>query len=218
MKEQTRSRSAAPPGAEAAKRPYRMRERQRAVERTRDHILEAAFELFRSHPYDEVSLDAVASLAGVSRQTVHRQFGSKEDLMGAVIDWRKPQEDAADRQVEAGDIGGAVSQLVDRYETTGDAIVRFLALEGRIEPIDRLLEHGRRSHRGWIEHHFGSFLRDEDHREEAVLALYAATDVMVWKLLRRDAGRSRRQTEASMRRLVEGVLCTADVTDGEGRA
>jgi AcrR family transcriptional regulator len=217
MKEQTRSRPTPSSGQGAATRPYQMRERQRAVERTRDRILEAAFELFRGQPYDEVSLDAVASLAGVSRQTVHRQFGTKEDLIGAVIDWRKPQEDEADRQVEAGDIGGAVHQLVDRYETTGDAIVRFLALEGRIEPIDRLLAHGRRSHRGWIEHHFGAFLRDEGDREEAVLALYAATDVMVWKLLRRDVGRSRRQTEASMRRLVEGVLDTLGATDREGR-
>jgi hypothetical protein len=38
------------------------------------------------------------------------------------------------------------------------------------------------------------------------MALYAATDVMVWKLLRRDFGRSRARTEISIVRLVEGVL------------
>jgi AcrR family transcriptional regulator len=210
--------SASPDGEVGGKRPYRMRERQRAVEQTRERIVEAAFELFRAHPYDEVSLDAVASLAGVSRQTVHRQFGSKEDLMGAVIDWRKPKEEAADHQVEPGDLHAAVCQLVDRYESTGDAIVRFLALEGRIEPIDRLLQHGRRSHRGWLERVFDPFLPpDPARREEAVLTLYAATDVAVWKLLRRDLGRSRPQTEASMARLVEGVLSGLDATAQEGR-
>lgn len=199
------------------KRPYRMRERQRAVEQTRERILAAAFELFRVDPYDEVSLDAVATRAGVSRQTVHRQFGSKDDLMVAVIDWRRPQEERADSQVEPGDVAGGLSQLVDRYETTGDAIARFLALEGRIGPVDRLLEHGRRSHRRWIERVFGPLLPDDDRRHEVVLALYAATDVMVWKLLRRDFGRTRVQTEASMRRLVDGVLSTLDTTDGKGR-
>jgi AcrR family transcriptional regulator len=215
--EEAERRETASTSAVADKRPYRMRQRQRAVEQTRERILASAFELFRADPYDEVSLDAVASRAGVSRQTVHRQFGSKEDLMGAVIDWRKPQEEQADRQVEPGDVAGAVSQLVDRYETTGDAIARFLGLEGRIDPVDRLLEHGRRSHRGWIERVFGPLLPDDDRRPEVVLALYAATDVMVWKLVRRDFGRSRAQTEASMKRLVEGVLSTLDTTAGEGR-
>lgn len=184
-----------------------MRERQRAVEQNRERILEAAFDLFRAHPYDEVSLDAVATSAGVSRQTVHRQFGSKDDLMVAVIAWRRPREEEADRGVAPGDVEGAVRQNIDRYESTGDAIVRFLALEGRIEPIDGLLAHGRRSHREWIERVFSPFLpTDPEPREEAVLALYAATDVMVWKLLRRDFGRSRTRTEASMLRLVQGVL------------
>jgi AcrR family transcriptional regulator len=205
-------------GEVAGTRPYRMGARRRAVERTRERVLAAAFDLFRDRPYDEVSLDAVASRADVSRQTVHRQFGSKEDLMGAVIDWRRPQEVAADRQVEPGDISGAVRQLVDRYETMGDAVVRFLALEGRVAPIDRLLEHGRRSHRAWIERVFDPYLpAGAGPREETVLTLYAATDLMVWKLLRRDFGRSRQQTETSIRRLVEGALRTPDETDSEDR-
>lgn len=37
------------------------------------------------------------------------------------------------------------------------------------------------------------------------MTLYAATDVMAWKLLRRDFDRSR--ADADLRRLVDGVLC-----------
>ncbi len=48
---------------------------QRAVERTRERIVESAFDLLRSHPDDEVSLDAVASLTGLSRQTIHGPLG-----------------------------------------------------------------------------------------------------------------------------------------------
>jgi AcrR family transcriptional regulator len=197
-------------------RPYRMQERQRAVERTREAILAAAYGLWLAEPFDEVTLDDVATSAGVSRQTVHRQFGSKEDLMAAVIEWRRPQEDAADSEVEPGDVVGAVRHIVGRHEEMGDAIARFLAIEGRIEAIDRLLAHGRAAHRAWIERVFDPDLPSGGAvREDAVVALYAATDVMVWKLLRRDLGRSLAATEASVERLVRGVLRGFDEVDAE---
>ena len=206
-------------GLAGGKRPYRMRERGLAVERTRESILQAAFDLWLAQPYDEVTLEAVAAAAGVSRQTVHRQFGSKEDLLVAVIDWRRPREDEADARVAPGDVDDAVGHLVDRYEAMGDVIVRFLGLEGRIEAIDYFLANGREAHRGWLERVFAPFLPDDRQRcDEAMLMLYAATDVMVWKLLRRDFDRSRAQTEATIRRLVDGALYTLASTDTEDRS
>jgi AcrR family transcriptional regulator len=44
-------------GLAGGKRPYRMRERLRAVERTRESILQAAFDLWLAQPYDEVTLE-----------------------------------------------------------------------------------------------------------------------------------------------------------------
>ena len=105
----------------------------------------------------------------------------------------------------------AVRHLVDRYESMGDANVRMLELEGRIAPIDHLLAIARDSHRGWIETTFAPFLPlARTRREELVLTLYAATDVTVWKLLRRDLGCSRAKTEAIVRNLVEGAVGTLD--------
>ena len=43
-------------------------------------------------------------------------------------------------------------------------------------------------------------------RKRAVHALHAATDVYTWKLLRRDLGLSRTETEKTMADLVVGVL------------
>jgi AcrR family transcriptional regulator len=194
----------------AAKRSYRMTARREAVEQTRGRILQAAYELWLTRPYDEVTLDAVAEAAEVSRQTVHRQFGSKDDLLVAVIEWRRPQEAAADDTVAPGDVVGAVAQHVARYERMGDALARFLQMEGRVEAVDRLLGHGRRAHRTWLERVFEEHLRplDRHGREQTVLALYAASDVMVWKLLRRDFGCSRAETEAIIGRLMAGALHT----------
>jgi AcrR family transcriptional regulator len=197
-------------------RPYRMTTRREAVERTRERIMQAAFELWRVQPYDDVTVDDVAALAEVSRQTVHRQFGSKDDLFAAVVDWMSPREDARSRQPEPGDVVTAVTMLVDRYEEFGDAIVRFLDLEGRVEAVDGLLQAGRQGHRAEIEHAFGPWLDalTGAERDRAVLALYAATDVMVWKLLRRDFGRSRQDVDTIIRTLVEGVLTGIPTASG----
>jgi AcrR family transcriptional regulator len=191
-------------------RPYRMTARQEAVEQTRERILQAAYDAWVALPYDQVTLDGVARDAGTSRQTVLRHFGSKDELALAVVDWQLPREESA-RRVEPGDIGAAVRQLVDRYESMGDANVRLLELEGRIDPIDRLLAVARDSHRRWIETTFAPLLpAGRARREQLVLTLYAATDVTVWKLLRRDLGCSRAKTEAIIRNLVEGATGTLD--------
>jgi AcrR family transcriptional regulator len=194
-------------------RTYRMQGRQEAVTATRERILRAAYDQWLEHPYDQVSIETVARAAGVSRQTVIRQFGTKDELAFAVVDWQKPHEEAF-RSAEPGDIRTAVTRLVDRYEVMGDANVRILELEGRFPAFDYLLEVSRAGHRGWIER---TLLPDPSSgdREQAVLALYAATDVTVWKLLRRDLKQSRSATESVILRLVHAVLDGAPAGKGQ---
>jgi len=194
-------------GDPRTKRVYRMTARKDAVDKARDTMLRAAFELWLDRPYDEVTLDAVAELAGVSRQTVLRHFGSKEGLVVAVVDWVGPEEDTA-RRAEPGDVATGLRRLMDRYETTGDANVRLLELEGRIAAVDYGLAQGRSGHRAWIEQLFAPVLprRATRRRDQAVMALYAATDVTLWKLLRRDFGLTRKDTESIVALLVQGVL------------
>jgi AcrR family transcriptional regulator len=202
---------------EADTRPYRMAARRDAVERSRQRILQVALDLWLSEPYDVVTLDAIAESAGVTRQTVHRQFGSKEELASAVVDWFHPREAEASLTPDPGDVAASIRIQMDRYERTGDAFVRFLQIEGRIAPVDRLVALGRRSYRAELEHVFGPYLPARGRRrDDAVLALYAATDVMVWKLLRRDFGRSRQETELIIRRLVDGVLATLPAPTKKG--
>lgn len=49
--------------------------------RTRLALAEAAVDLFTERGYDKVSMDDVATAAGVSRRTAFRYFGSKADLV-----------------------------------------------------------------------------------------------------------------------------------------
>lgn len=58
--------------------------RQKQVEATRDHILEAAFHLLVEHPAQPFSHEAVARAAGVGARTVYRYFPAQSDLYAAL--------------------------------------------------------------------------------------------------------------------------------------
>src|SRR3990167_11050444 len=54
-------------------------------ERKRRAILDAATEIFLQHGYLGASMDELAAQAEVSKQTVYKQFASKEALFVAVV-------------------------------------------------------------------------------------------------------------------------------------
>ena len=62
----------------AATRTYRMTSRARAVEETRERVLEAAIDLHTERLSSDISLADIAGAAGVSVQTLLRHFGSRE--------------------------------------------------------------------------------------------------------------------------------------------
>ena len=67
-------------------RPYRLGQRQAAIDETRARVVAAASDLLRSAEPGRFSVDAVARAADVSRATVYYQFGSKLGLLEALFD------------------------------------------------------------------------------------------------------------------------------------
>jgi AcrR family transcriptional regulator len=68
-------------------RPYRLGQRQAAVDETRARILEAARDLLAAEAgVSAFTVDAVAEHAGVARMTVYYQFESKRGLLEALFD------------------------------------------------------------------------------------------------------------------------------------
>ena len=104
-------------------------------------------------------------------------------------------------------VTGAVRALVGEYERMGDANFRWAATSDRLGDLASLLDEARASHQAWIVTMFGDALpTSRAARRRAVQALHAATDVYTWKLLRRDMGLSRVETEKRIADLVVGVL------------
>ena len=194
-------------------RTYRQGARAEARAQTRQRILDAAEELHRTTWYDEMTLRDVAREAGVALQTVVNHFGTKAALAAAVAEQFGARINSRREEVVAGDVPGATAMLVAEYERVGDSIVRMLALEGRLPEVSGLLAGGRRVHRAWVERVFADALPaaagPEAERRTAMLV--AATDVLTWKLLRRDQGLDRRTTEAAMRETVEALVARREV-------
>ncbi len=190
-------------------RPYRMGSRAAAVEHTRDRVLAVARDRFVELPYDEVRLAEIASAARVTQQTLLNHFGSKEGLLLALVDVLGPEIDALRGSVPAGDAAAAVRALMRQYEALGDANVRMAAAAERVPALADGVRAGRDRHRAWLAAVFADRLpADEPARRRTLAALYAATDVGTWKLLRRDLGHSRAETTTVLEHLVRAALAT----------
>ena len=188
-------------------RTYTMSSRAEAVTDTRERIVRSAIGLLLENWYEDVTLAAIAAAAGVSHQTVLNHFESKEGVaLGRGRDLRR-ETSARRGRAPPSDVAGAVHALV---ATTSGSATRMSA--GRRPPsgsdvLRALLDEARASHQQWLGQCSPSVSRDTaSERRRAINALHAATDVYTWKLLRRDLGLSRTETERTMVDLVTGVL------------
>lgn len=188
-------------------RPYRMRKRAASTEATRKRILDAARGLWLERWYDEMTLRELAERAGVALQTVVNHFGNKDAIAAAMLEEPLPEEWMTRAAARPGEIGEALELLVADYELTGDALIRTLALEGRVPALHPVLELGRRAHRAWVEHVFPAALAglSGEARARRLDLLVCAADLYIWKLLRRDRGLSQARTAAAMGELVEAL-------------
>jgi AcrR family transcriptional regulator len=67
-------------------RPYSLGKRQDNMDQARGRVLEAAHDLLANAEAPEFSVDAVAREAGVTRQTIYNQFGTRAELIEALFD------------------------------------------------------------------------------------------------------------------------------------
>ena len=182
---------------EAPKRPYRMAARADAAQATAARLLDAAVTRFTDTAYEDVSLEEIAQAAGVTKRTLLRRYGSKDALFVAAMDRAAHEMMRARDAAPVGDVAGAVTNLVDHYERWGENRLRLLAQEDRIPVVAENVQGGRRYHWSWVEQKFAPLIGGlaGAARTRRIAALVAITDVYTWKLLRRDLGLSRADTE-----------------------
>ena len=191
-----------------SRRPYRMVARAESAAATGERILDAAVEVFWELPGEQISLDEVARRAGVTVQTVIRRFGGRDALMASAAEREAERVGRQRDEAPVGDPVRAVRVLVDHYEAMGDRVLRLLAEEERVPRLREIADRGRLVHREWCARVFAPALagRAGVERRRRLAQLVAICDVYTWKLLRRDAGLSRRQTELALVELLGPLL------------
>jgi hypothetical protein len=101
-----------------------------------------------------------------------------------------------------------VRVLLEHYEEYGERVLTLLALEHRSPAAAEVVAQGRLLHRSWCERVLGPALAglDAAARARRLAQLVAVTDVLTWKLLRRDAGLSRADVELALRELLQPLM------------
>lgn len=185
------------------KRAYDNSARAAAAQQTRERIMLAAVELFKTTHYDDMTIPRVAAEAGVSPQTVVLHFKTKDGLVEAVTQWWRPREEEL-RAVPDGDPLAAARRICERYDVMGPSTLRVLAIEERVPGVRPIIEAGRSSHRDWVERTFGSKLGSGAARERRLMQLVVAYDVYTWDILRRQLAPE--DVVHAMAELARGVL------------
>jgi AcrR family transcriptional regulator len=183
-----------------------MRARAAAAEATKQRILETVVGLLKSRFRSEIRLEDVAEGAHVTVQTILNLFGNRTTLIETAFATFLQRLREQRLRAEPGDLEGAVNALVDHYEKFGDLVVRNLVEQADAE----FIAIGRAGHRQWVQRQFAAQIDRADPicRRSLIDALVCVCDAYTWKLLRRDLGRSRAETEKSI------VLMAKSVANG----
>jgi AcrR family transcriptional regulator len=189
-------------------RTYSMANRSEQVAANEKKIMETVIELWMHHPVNDITLERVAGLSGVTVRTLLRKYGSKDGLLEACVEYENPGFMERRNGVKAGDIDTALETLLDEYEEMGNGVIRTISVEEEMPFAGKLLDRGRKEHRAWCARVFGPFLPitgDPDY-EIQLAALIAVTEIYLWKLLRKDLGHSRADTLRVFRLMADGVI------------
>lgn len=186
-------------------RRYSMAQRAARAEETKKRIHDASIQLLREKPQG-FTLKEVAARARTSVQTVLRLFGSKAALAALALEEGQPPLHYP--ETPQGNVAGAIRLLYDQYEEAGDRLIAQFEAEHRYPALAARIEAGRHDHRAWVERVFAPQLgtRSGPAHQSLLYGLLVATDLQVWKVLRRDQGLYRGAAEAMTRHIVNALL------------
>ncbi|HEV3319361.1 MAG TPA: TetR/AcrR family transcriptional regulator [Solirubrobacteraceae bacterium] len=197
--------------AAADRRQYKKVAREQSQQRTRDALLDAADEEFYSDRWQKTSLQELSRKAGVSKQTLLRHFGSKDGLLIQALMRGAAQIRDQRWSFPAGDVAGAVENLLDHYEAWGERSLRVGAWQHGPAMLAMLSRGARQIHYEWIEYAFAPWLEDlkEPARTRRRAALIALCDVQTWWIMSNDLGLERAEIHATLTDAIERLLAEA---------
>jgi AcrR family transcriptional regulator len=191
--------------ANKAAREYHSPRRQEQARRTRERIIAAACERFLASGYTAATMRGIANAAGVAVQTVELVFGTKRELLKAVIDvaiagdgqpvpvlqraWASAESTAEVTEFLA-IAGRAVRIVADRVAGLLAVVDEAASTDHEIAALARQLDAQRATTAAWIVTGIieRAPLRTGLRHEDAVDTIWLLMDPVVFRRLTRDRG------------------------------
>ena len=190
------------------KNKYDNSKRQVDAENTKIEIIKAFGNLWSSYSIKDIKLEMVAKEARVTTKTILRKFKSKDGLINESLSYMAAKIESERTLTNGKDIDDILKALLSNYEKMGEAAVRTINLESELEIARLIGAKGRELHRDWCIRMFAPYLPNEqsDDYEIQLTSFIAATEIYLWKLMRKDLKLSKEQTFSIFKNLVEGLI------------
>lgn len=193
----------------SGKRAYVQVARAHQSEESHSRIVDKVVELLRDvGQLNDITLERVADRADTTVRTILRHFGSRDALLEAAFLQVHEATIKARTAISADGIEDGLAALMRSYEADGDLAIRGLAQEAQHPALQAAFERARAEHWAWLDQLFGQSINHlgPSAREQRLTELYAATDIYIWKLLRRDLLLGPDETAATVRRMVRAII------------
>jgi AcrR family transcriptional regulator len=198
--------------------------RRARSQRTSSRVLAASRDLFLEQGYARTSVEAIAARAGVSAQTVYNQFGTKCELLAAVLDRAIVGDHAPVTVIErswfAVETGESAADAIGRFAVAATSILSRVAplydvirSASALPEVRRLLTDNRRRRRNDQRHLVRALagtgeLRPDLDITHATDVIYGVVNEDVYLLLVADCRWSRKRFTAWLARTLIDQLMT----------
>lgn len=190
------------------KNPYDNSNRLIDAENTKIEIIKAFGSLWSRHSIKDITLEMVAKEAGVTTKTILRKFESKGGLTNESLVYLAAEIKEERTLAKVGNIDEILKALLSNYEKMGEAAIRTINLESELEIARQIGVKGRVLHRDWCIQMFAPYLPNEQSADYEIqlTSFIAATEIYLWKLMRKDLMLSKEQTFSVFKNLVNGLI------------
>jgi AcrR family transcriptional regulator len=178
------------------------------AENTKMEIIKAFGTLWSSYSIKDITLEMIAKEAGVTTKTILRKFGSKNGLLNESLSYLATEIESERTLTKVGDIDKILEVLLTNYEKMGAAAIRTINLEPELEIARKIGAKGRALHRDWCIQMFAPYLPTEQSVDYEIQlnSFIAATEIYLWKLMRKDLMLSKEKTFSIFKNIIEGLI------------
>lgn len=203
-------------------RKYELGDRATGMERNRQRILDAAWNLTAATGFEPVSVDEIAAEAGVGRATIFRHFGSKTVLFEAALWHRMSQADldSVDAAHQILDPVDALAEVLrancEMFDQIGDALARCLEVARTNDLIREMLAVSYFGRRFESMSRLARRLRDADRlapgwtESRAADALVVLTSLEAYETLTRHRARPTERASDTLFAMAQAFLTPPD--------